>query len=157
MVVDFGLAKLTTDTNTHVSIHVMGTFGILFSNFDLELSSDGGLQAVAQRSLSDVEIELREMRLSLLMGIEKRKLAEEAQSMQQQWQILREKLGAVGLELNWEEPAGAGGPNAERYIIDARAAVVERRAVVSRERLILSHCLVLSVLVVRTSKCPDTV
>ncbi|XP_048501511.1 uncharacterized protein LOC125497852 [Beta vulgaris subsp. vulgaris] len=65
----------------------------------LELSSDGGLQAVAQRSLSDVEIELREMRLSLLMGIEKRKLAEEAQSMQQQWQILREKLGAVGLVL----------------------------------------------------------
>ncbi|XP_010679765.2 uncharacterized protein LOC104895059 [Beta vulgaris subsp. vulgaris] len=65
-----------------------------------ELSSDSGLQAVAQRSLSDVEIELREMRLSLLMEIEKRKLAEEAlQSMQQQWQILREKLGAVGLIL----------------------------------------------------------
>lgn len=34
------------------------------------------------------------------MEIEKRKLAEEAlQSMQQQWQILREKLGAVGLIL----------------------------------------------------------
>lgn len=40
------------------------------------------------------------MRLSLLMEIEKRKQAEETlQSMQQQWQILREKLGAVGLRL----------------------------------------------------------
>ncbi|KMT06864.1 hypothetical protein BVRB_6g152040 [Beta vulgaris subsp. vulgaris] len=36
------------------------------------------------------------MRLSLLMEIEKRKVAEEAlQSMQQQWQILREKLGLL--------------------------------------------------------------
>lgn len=26
-VADFGLAKLTTDTNTHVSTRVMGTFG----------------------------------------------------------------------------------------------------------------------------------
>ncbi|XP_010688007.2 nuclear pore complex protein NUP205 [Beta vulgaris subsp. vulgaris] len=64
---------------------------------------------------------------------------------------LRQRLIKLIKELNWEEPAGAGGPNAERYIIDARGAVVERRAVVSRERLILSHCLVLSVLVVRTS------
>lgn len=63
-----------------------------------ELSSDSGMQA--QRSISDVETELREMRLSLLMEIEKRKLAEEAlQGMQQQWQMLRAKLGAVGLML----------------------------------------------------------
>ncbi|CAO2830490.1 unnamed protein product [Amaranthus hypochondriacus] len=63
-----------------------------------ELSSDSGIQA--QRSVDDVETELREMRLSLLMEIEKRKQAEETlQSMQQQWQILREKLGAVGLRL----------------------------------------------------------
>lgn len=52
------------------------------------------------RSLNDVETELREMRLTLLMEIEKRKLSEEAlQSMQQHWQLLREKLGAVGLVL----------------------------------------------------------
>ncbi|XP_057530087.1 uncharacterized protein LOC130808650 [Amaranthus tricolor] len=63
-----------------------------------ELSSDSGIQA--QRSLNDAETELREMRLSLLMEIEKRKQAEETlQSMQQQWQMLREKLGAVGLRL----------------------------------------------------------
>lgn len=64
---------------------------------------------------------------------------------------LRQRLINLIKELNWEEPAGLGGPNAERFIIDARGAVVERRAVVSRERLILSHCLVLSVLVVRTN------
>ncbi|KAL2929631.1 hypothetical protein RDABS01_035041 [Bienertia sinuspersici] len=69
---------------------------------------------------------------------------------------LRQRLINLIKELNLEEPAGLGGPNAERFIIDARGAVVERRAVVSRERLILSHCLVLSVLVVRTSKCLDT-
>lgn len=45
-----------------------------------------------------------------------------------------------------------GGPNSERYILDSRGALVERRAVVSRERLILGHCLVLSLLVVRASK-----
>ncbi|KAJ0520472.1 putative nucleoporin [Helianthus annuus] len=56
-----------------------------------------------------------------------------------------------GIELNREEPAGLGGPNSERYILDSRGALVERRAVVCRERLILSHCLVLSLLVVRAS------
>lgn len=63
-----------------------------------ELSSDSGRQP--QRSLADVEIELREMRLSLLMEIERRKLAEEALAMMRsQWQILREKLRSVGLIL----------------------------------------------------------
>lgn len=45
-----------------------------------------------------------------------------------------------------------GGPQCERYVIDSRGSLVERQAVVSRERLILGHCLVLSVLIVRTSK-----
>ncbi|XP_021714555.1 uncharacterized protein LOC110682520 [Chenopodium quinoa] len=63
-----------------------------------ELSSDSGLQA--HRSLNEVETELREMRLTLLMEIEKRKLSEEAlQSMEQLWRMLREKLEAVGLIL----------------------------------------------------------
>ncbi|KAM7512709.1 hypothetical protein LguiB_011584 [Lonicera macranthoides] len=64
---------------------------------------------------------------------------------------LRQRLITLIKELNREEPAGLGGPNSERYVIDSRGALVERRAVVCRERLILAHCLVLSVLVVRTS------
>lgn len=63
-----------------------------------ELSSDSGRQP--QRCLADVEIELREMRLSMLMEIERRKQAEEALAiMRSQWQTLREKLRSVGLIL----------------------------------------------------------
>ncbi|KAK4852857.1 hypothetical protein QYF36_000212 [Acer negundo] len=64
---------------------------------------------------------------------------------------LRQRLISLIKELNREEPAGLGGPLCERYVLDSRGALVERRAVVCRERLILGHCLVLSVLVVRTS------
>ncbi|KAI7728587.1 hypothetical protein M8C21_001105, partial [Ambrosia artemisiifolia] len=64
---------------------------------------------------------------------------------------LRQRLISLIKELNREEPAGLGGPNSERYILDSRGALVERRAVVCRERLILGHCLVLSLLVVRAS------
>uniref|UniRef100_A0A5B7BQC9 Nuclear pore complex protein NUP205 n=1 Tax=Davidia involucrata TaxID=16924 RepID=A0A5B7BQC9_DAVIN len=64
---------------------------------------------------------------------------------------LRQRLISLIKELNREEPAGLGGPHSERYVLDSRGAIVERRAVVYRERLILGHCLVLSVLVVRTS------
>ncbi|XVE54418.1 hypothetical protein DITRI_Ditri03aG0079600 [Diplodiscus trichospermus] len=64
---------------------------------------------------------------------------------------LRQRLISLIKELNREEPAGLGGPLSERYVLDSRGALVERRAVVCRERLILGHCLVLSVLVVRTS------
>ncbi|CAN4094283.1 unnamed protein product [Withania somnifera] len=64
---------------------------------------------------------------------------------------VRKRLISLIKELNLEEPSGLGGPNCERYILDSRGALVERRAVVSRERLILAHCLVLSVLVVRAS------
>ncbi|XP_020594987.1 nuclear pore complex protein NUP205-like, partial [Phalaenopsis equestris] len=65
---------------------------------------------------------------------------------------LRQRLIALIKELNREEPAGFGGPNSERYIIDFKGAVVERKAVVAQERVLLSHCLVLSVLVWRMSK-----
>nr|XP_043623465.1 nuclear pore complex protein NUP205 isoform X2 [Erigeron canadensis] len=64
---------------------------------------------------------------------------------------LRQRLISLIKELNREEPAGLGGPNSDRYILDSRGALVERRAVVCRERLILGHCLVLSLLVVRAS------
>ncbi|PWA94300.1 Nucleoporin Nup186/Nup192/Nup205 [Artemisia annua] len=64
---------------------------------------------------------------------------------------LRQRLISLIKELNREEPAGLGGPNSERHILDSRGALVERRAVVCRERLIIGHCLVLSLLVVRAS------
>ncbi|MQL73491.1 hypothetical protein Taro_005839 [Colocasia esculenta] len=64
---------------------------------------------------------------------------------------LRQRLATLVKELNREEAAGIGGPSAECYVIDCRGALVERRAVVCREKLMLGHCLVLSVLVVRMS------
>ncbi|KAL9229559.1 hypothetical protein vseg_005013 [Gypsophila vaccaria] len=64
-----------------------------------ELSSDSGRQA-APRSISDFETEIREMRLTLLMEIEKRKHVEEAlHSMQSHWQTLREKVATAGVDL----------------------------------------------------------
>ncbi|KAI8573902.1 hypothetical protein RHMOL_Rhmol01G0311800 [Rhododendron molle] len=64
---------------------------------------------------------------------------------------LRQRLISLIKELNREEPAGLGGRHSERYVLDSRGALVERQAVVCRERLILGHCLVLSILVVRAS------
>lgn len=64
---------------------------------------------------------------------------------------LRQRLISLIKELNREEPAGQGGPHSELYVLDSRGALVERRAVVCRERLIIGHCLVLSILVVRIS------
>ncbi|XP_028801287.1 nuclear pore complex protein NUP205-like [Neltuma alba] len=64
---------------------------------------------------------------------------------------LRQRFISLIKELKREEPSGLGGPMSERYLLDSRGSLVERRAVVSRERLILGHCLVLSVLIVRMS------
>ncbi|XP_050229098.1 nuclear pore complex protein NUP205 isoform X2 [Mercurialis annua] len=64
---------------------------------------------------------------------------------------LRQRLISLIKELNREEPGGLGGPLCERYVLDSRGALTERRAVVYKERHVLGHCLVLSVLVVRTS------
>lgn len=64
---------------------------------------------------------------------------------------LRQRFITLIKELNRDEPAGLGGPHSERFILDSKGACVERRAVVFRERLILGHCLILSILVVRTS------
>lgn len=61
-----------------------------------ELSSENGPQLPA----NDFENELREIRLSLLMEIEKRKQVEEVLSnMQTQWQRIRERLSLVGLNI----------------------------------------------------------
>ncbi|RLN07047.1 hypothetical protein C2845_PM11G20510 [Panicum miliaceum] len=60
---------------------------------------------------------------------------------------LQHRIITLVKELNREEPAGIGRPNSERYVLDFRGALVERRAIVSRERLSLSHCLALSALI----------
>ncbi|CAL4889322.1 unnamed protein product [Urochloa decumbens] len=60
---------------------------------------------------------------------------------------LRQRIIALVKELNREEPSGIGRPSSERYVLDFRGALVERRAIVSRERLSLSHCLALSALI----------
>ncbi|TVU02504.1 hypothetical protein EJB05_51989 [Eragrostis curvula] len=57
---------------------------------------------------------------------------------------LRQRIITLVKELNREEPTGIGRPGCERYVLDFRGALVERRAIVSRERLSLSHCLALS-------------
>ncbi|XP_052198173.1 uncharacterized protein LOC127805041 isoform X3 [Diospyros lotus] len=61
-----------------------------------ELSSDSGFQLPPH----DVNAELREIRLNLLMEIEKRKKAEEVlHNMQNQWLRIRQQLSLVGLTL----------------------------------------------------------
>ncbi|KAJ6678655.1 BACTERIOPHAGE N4 ADSORPTION B PROTEIN [Salix viminalis] len=63
-----------------------------------ELSSESGLQPSPSPNHNGAE--LREMRLSLLMEIEKRKQAEEGlDNMQSQWQRIRQELAPVGLSL----------------------------------------------------------
>ncbi|CAJ2635621.1 unnamed protein product [Trifolium pratense] len=74
-----------------------------------ELSSDSGTQG-SLRSLRDVDAELREIRLSLLMEIEKRKHIEESlKSMQSQWERIREGLSSVGIVLPADLAAIAQG------------------------------------------------
>ncbi|CAL5188068.1 unnamed protein product [Lathyrus oleraceus] len=59
--------------------------------------------SATQNSAYDVEAELREMRLSLLMEIEKRKQAEDSlNNMKSQWESIRQGLRLVGIIL----PAG---------------------------------------------------
>ncbi|KAJ9540994.1 hypothetical protein OSB04_027500 [Centaurea solstitialis] len=61
-----------------------------------ELSSESG----SQSSLNNVETELREMRLCLLMEMEKRKQAEERlNDMQSQWGRMQQQFSVVGLNL----------------------------------------------------------
>ncbi|KAF5736018.1 hypothetical protein HS088_TW14G00150 [Tripterygium wilfordii] len=61
-----------------------------------ELSSESGLQTAVR----NIEAELSEIRLSLLMEIEKRKQAEEAlNDMRSQWEHIRQRLALVGVTL----------------------------------------------------------
>ncbi|KAJ1408857.1 hypothetical protein SESBI_23269 [Sesbania bispinosa] len=71
-----------------------------------ELSSEGA----TQNSTYDVEAELREIRLSLLMEIEKRKQAEESLiNMRSQWESIRQGLHQVGIILPADLGAVAEG------------------------------------------------
>ena len=70
------------------------------------MSSDG----LPHPSISVIEAELREMRLSLLMELEKRKQAEEAlDNLRGQWQRLREHLSLVGLTLPSDPTVATNG------------------------------------------------
>ena len=74
----------------------MSKISLLGSFLPVELSSEGG----TQNSTYDVEAELREIRLSLLMEIEKRKQAEESLNiMRSQWERIRQGLYLAGIVL----------------------------------------------------------
>ncbi|KAL5557330.1 hypothetical protein UlMin_039566 [Ulmus minor] len=92
------------EDNAERSVQLTPNAGEFFDAWE-ELSSDGGQQS----TLCDVEAELREMRLSLLMEIEKRKQAEEVvNNMRKQWESIRQKLSLVGLTLPAEATTGVG-------------------------------------------------
>ena len=77
-----------------------------------ELSSEGG----TQNSTIDFEAELCEMRLSLLMEIEKRKQTEESlNSMKSQYERIRQGLYSAGIVLpaNLTAVAGADQLNSD--------------------------------------------
>lgn len=83
------------NSGTERSVKLAISVGEFFDAWE-ELSSENGRQT----PLQDVEADLRGMRLNLLMETEKRKQAEEAlNSMQNQWQKLRQQLSLVGLTL----------------------------------------------------------
>lgn len=86
-----------------------------FFFFLSELSSEIG----SQSSRSDFETELREMKLSLLVEMEKRKQAEEKiNDMKNQWGRIREQLSLVGLNLtNLEEDQSADDLSNQVHVI----------------------------------------
>ncbi|KAG7539513.1 hypothetical protein ISN44_As13g031510 [Arabidopsis suecica] len=84
---DFGGAESSHKLATHV--------GEFYDACD-ELSTDSGMQS----SVNNIESELREMRLGLLMEIERRRQAEETlEQMQVHWRRLRDQLADVGMFL----------------------------------------------------------
>ncbi|KAJ0231477.1 hypothetical protein HA466_0298990 [Hirschfeldia incana] len=83
-----------TDAGEEASHRLATSVGEFYDAWDV-LSTDSGMQSSVNNNESD---ELREIRLSLLMEIEKRKQTEEAlEQMQIHWQRLREQLAQVGV------------------------------------------------------------
>ncbi|GMJ08770.1 hypothetical protein like AT3G50910 [Hibiscus trionum] len=73
-----------------------GTTGVEFYDAWDELSPE----SAPQPAVRDIEAELREIRSSLLVEIEKRKQSEEAlNNIQCKWQTMRQELAVVGLSL----------------------------------------------------------
>jgi hypothetical protein len=84
----------------------MSYISLLVCSLPVELSSD----TASQNSAHDVDSELREMRLSLLMEIEKRKQAEESlNNMRSQWESIRRGLCLAGIVLPADLNAVAEG------------------------------------------------
>ncbi|KAF3595112.1 hypothetical protein DY000_02026448 [Brassica cretica] len=86
-------AEVEGDAGEEGSQRLATPVGEFYDAWD-ELSTDNGMQS----SVNNIESELREIRLSLLMEIEKRKQTEEAlEQMQTHWLKLCEQLAQVGL------------------------------------------------------------
>ncbi|KAJ0253643.1 Uncharacterized protein HA466_0112990 [Hirschfeldia incana] len=97
-----------TDAGEEASSHRLSTpVGEFYDAWD-ELSTDSGMQS----SVNNTETELREIRLSLLMEIEKRKQTEEAlEQMQTHWQRLREQLAQVGVFVPFDPTTTSSNDN----------------------------------------------
>ncbi|KAH1206430.1 hypothetical protein GmHk_16G046879 [Glycine max] len=92
------------NTGTDQALKFSAAGGEFFDAWE-ELSSDGG----TQNSHRDIEAELREIRLSLLMEIEKRKQVEETlNSMQSHWERLGQRLSHIGIVLPSDLTAEGG-------------------------------------------------
>nr|ABB45854.1 hypothetical protein [Eutrema halophilum] len=93
------VSEFTSDTGLEddagaENSHKLFSSGGEFYDARDELSTDSGTQS----SVNHIESELRGMRLSLLMEIERRRQAEETlEKMQLHWRRLREQLAHVGL------------------------------------------------------------
>ncbi|XP_018433597.1 uncharacterized protein LOC108806069 [Raphanus sativus] len=84
-----------TDAGEDGSNRLATPVGEFYDAWD-ELSTDSGMQSSVHNN--NIETELREIRLSLVMEIEKRKQTEEAlEGMQTHWGRLREQLAQVGV------------------------------------------------------------
>ncbi|KAL3525357.1 hypothetical protein ACH5RR_013729 [Cinchona calisaya] len=88
-------AESETNSMVERSVNVATPMAEFYDAWE-ELSSESGPQS----SVSDVEGEFREIKLSLLVEIDRRKQAEESlKNTRAQWQNIREELSVIGLTL----------------------------------------------------------
>ncbi|OIV94809.1 hypothetical protein TanjilG_22006 [Lupinus angustifolius] len=102
------------NAGTELSMKFSSPVGEFYDAWE-ELSSEGG----TQNSRYDFEAELREMRLSLLMEIEKRKQTEESfNDMRRQWESIRQALYHAGIILPANLTAVAKGEQPNSDIVE---------------------------------------